>query len=111
MAYESILPGRDTTLSCMSGSQPDGADQAGGAGFVPTDINTATSEQLRCLVGIGAFYANRIIRGRPYCQIGELVQKHVLPPTTYERMKDQIVAGSRRQEAELHPGIERKHHN
>jgi competence protein ComEA len=56
------------------------------------DINTATAEQLKALPGIGDAYSDKIIKGRPYHLKEELFQKLILPRSTYERIKYQIVA-------------------
>lgn len=56
------------------------------------DINTATEAELKTIPGIGEAYAKKIIAGRPYRAKNELVQKKVLPPAVYEKVKDQIVA-------------------
>jgi competence protein ComEA len=57
-----------------------------------TDINTATSEDLQQLPGIGPAYAQKIIRGRPYKRTDELVQKEILPAATFDKIKDAIIA-------------------
>jgi competence protein ComEA len=56
------------------------------------DINTATADQLKTLPGIGDAYAKRIIDGRPYTAKNQLTQKGILPQSTYEKVKDQIIA-------------------
>ena len=58
----------------------------------PLDINTATVDQLKSLLGIGDAYAEKIIKGRPYARKDELVQKKILPRATYEQIKYKIVA-------------------
>ncbi len=60
-----------------------------------TDINSAPVERLRSLSGVGVLYAKKIVEGRPYRTTDELVSKMVLPPSTYNRLKDQIAVGRR----------------
>jgi competence protein ComEA len=58
----------------------------------PLDINTATSEQIKALPGIGDAYAKRIIDGRPYSAKNQLTTRGILPQKTYDGIKNMIVA-------------------
>lgn len=54
------------------------------------NINTATSDQLEELPGIGPTYATRIIQNRPYSSIGELKDKANLSTSTINKITDAI---------------------
>lgn len=56
----------------------------------PLDLNTATKEQLLSLPGVTEAEANRVIAGRPYEEPGELVTRHILPKTEYDKIADRI---------------------
>jgi DNA uptake protein ComE-like DNA-binding protein len=58
----------------------------------PLNINKATAEQLQTLPGIGPGVARRIVAGQPYASSDELVKRHIVTKTEYDRIADKIVA-------------------
>jgi competence protein ComEA len=71
-----------------------GTKNAAGAvtGKGKLDINTATKDQLDALPGIGESYSQKIIDGRPYNAKNDLVRRNIVPQSTYDGIKDQIIA-------------------
>jgi hypothetical protein len=57
----------------------------------PLDINIATREQLLSLPLTGD-EADAVIAGRPYGRPDELVSRHILVPTSYDKISDRIKA-------------------
>ncbi len=58
----------------------------------PLDLNTATKEQLLTLPGVTAPEADRVIAGRPYSQPDELVKRHIMPKTEYDKIAEKVTA-------------------
>lgn len=55
------------------------------------DINTASEAELDKLSGIGPVTAQKIIEGRPYSSVEELLTKKILNKSVYEKNKDKLV--------------------
>ena len=56
------------------------------------DLNTATEKELSELVGIGDARAKAIVKGRPYKGKDELVERKIIPPSVYDKIKDKVIA-------------------
>lgn len=54
------------------------------------NINSASSEELDTLAGVGAVTAKKIIAGRPYSKIEDLLNKKIVGNATFEKIKDKI---------------------
>ena len=58
----------------------------------PVDINSATEAELKAVPGLGAAYAAKIIKGRPYANKSQLKSRKVVPPVLYEQVREQLIA-------------------
>lgn len=54
------------------------------------NLNSASQSELETLAGIGPVTAVKIISGRPYQTIEELVSKKILGQKTFDKLKDQL---------------------
>lgn len=66
-------------------SSTAGSTQSG-----PVSVNTASSSQLDTLPGVGTVTVEKIIAGRPYMRLEELVEKKTMSQAVFTKIKDQI---------------------
>ena len=87
-----LVLGVSVAVSQTSSTKKSTAPTATTASKDLVDINSATKEQLDALPGIGAAYSQKIVDGRPYAKKTDLVKKKVIPQSTYDKIKDLIIA-------------------
>lgn len=56
------------------------------------DINSASSEALKSIPGVGDVFAAKIIGGRPYKAKNDLVSRKIVSAVLYAKIKDRIIA-------------------
>jgi len=56
------------------------------------DINSASAEQLKKVLGIGDESAKKIIAGRPYVKKDQLKSRKIISANFYYKIKDRIIA-------------------
>lgn len=54
------------------------------------NINTGTQAELEALPGIGPVTASKIISGRPYLKVEDLLSQKIVPKATFEKIKDSL---------------------
>lgn len=59
------------------------------------DLNTASMRDFVMVLGLSEPMAQQVIANRPYRLRGELIARQVLPPATFDVIKDRITAASR----------------
>lgn len=68
-----------------------GGTVAGEASSSKVNINSASQSELEALPGIGPVTASKIISGRPYQKIEDLLSSKIVSKSVFEKIKDSIV--------------------
>lgn len=58
----------------------------------PLNLNKAGKDDLMALPGVNSAEADRIIDARPYGQPDELVSRHIMSQSQYDKISDRVVA-------------------
>jgi DNA uptake protein ComE-like DNA-binding protein len=58
------------------------------------NLNTASVDELTAVKGIGNMYAEKIVAGRPYKQMNELVSRNIIPANVYGMIKNAVFVKS-----------------
>lgn len=67
-----------------------GSGIGGGSKTATISLNSANQAELESLDGVGVKTAQKIITGRPYQTIDELVQRKIVSKSVFEKIKEQI---------------------
>ena len=77
--------------SSSSGYAGQGGSVAGTSVQAKVNINTASESDLDNLPGIGPVTASKIISGRPYQAIEDLLKEKIVSKAVFEKIKDQLI--------------------
>jgi DNA uptake protein ComE-like DNA-binding protein len=74
----------------IAGAQMPKAGDAVKAITGPLDLNSASLDQLKALPGVGEQYAKKIMDGRPFKKVDELMSKNIVPKSVYDQIKSLV---------------------
>lgn len=72
------------------GENTGGVSQSGGTVGAKLDVNSASEADLDNLPGVGPATAQKIIQGRPYSVVDDLINKKIVTKSIYDKIKDLI---------------------
>jgi competence protein ComEA len=81
-----VAPARAESIPTAAPASGPASSNSGG----PVNINTATLEQLDTLPGVGAVTAEKIVVGRPYSRIEDLLNVDGIGEAKFAKLKDLI---------------------
>lgn len=85
------IVGEQMMTSQTASNKTSGSDKSvAGLATAMININTASEEELDTLSGVGEVTAGKIIEGRPYGSVEELLDKKVVGQATFEKIRDQV---------------------
>lgn len=85
-------PGPSTMSPASKTAAPSTHPPAQSSSSTLVDINSASSDDLDALPGIGKARADAIVKNRPYKGKDDLTNRHIIPPNVYNGIKDKIIA-------------------
>jgi competence protein ComEA len=78
-------------MTTGAGAQmPKAGDAVKAVPGTPLDLNTAALDQLKALPGVGEQYAKKIVDGRPFKKVDELMSRKIVPQSVYDRIKNLV---------------------
>jgi competence protein ComEA len=92
LALASVLAVSSPVMAGQGSSQSASSSATAHSSHTLVDLNSATVEQLKALPGIGDTYAQKIVDGRPYHSKLDLVNKKIIPASTYKKMSGMVIA-------------------
>lgn len=79
------IPAAGETTATVQAGQVAGSNTS-----AKININTAAQSELESLSGVGPVTASKIISGRPYQEVLDLINKKIVGKAVFEKIKDQI---------------------